>query len=71
MKRVGIAALAAMSLLGAGAQSAQAGPPELELGVCQSVSEMFETMYVYMEPLPEPVGSTVGAAYRRVCKVTG
>ena len=72
MKRLGIAALAAASVFGvsAGSASASEGPPEV-VAVCASISELFETANVQMDPLPEPLGSTAGAVYGAVCRVTG
>ncbi len=69
MKRVGIAALAAMTMMGAFAGTANAGGPGV--APCSDVNALFETANVHVDPLPEPAGSTAGTVVRAVCKVTG
>jgi hypothetical protein len=71
MKKLGIAALLAAGVLGVGAPSAMAGGPDLGDGPCATVSEMFETANVHVDPLPEPLGSVAGTAVQRVCRVAG
>ncbi len=70
MKRAGIAALAALTMTGAFAGTANAGGPDVP-GACETASQLFETANVHREPLPEPLESRVGTAYGKVCGVTG
>jgi hypothetical protein len=71
MMKVGIAALAAVAMTGAFAGTANAGGPDLGAAPCADVNALFETANVQRDPLPEPLESTAGTAYRTVCGVTG
>ena len=69
MKKLGIVAALAAGVMGAAAPAAIAGGPEV--APCATVSELFETANVQVEPLPEPLGSTAGTVYRTTCSITG
>jgi hypothetical protein len=64
MKKLAITALVAAGMLTAAVPAADASTP---VGVCASVSELFETANVQAPPTPPAVGTV----YRAVCKVTG
>ena len=74
MRRLAIAAVVVAGAL-SGAPAASAGGPDLGTAPCADVQNLFAMMYIYVQPLPEPVGSVVypvaGAAYRTVCGITG
>jgi hypothetical protein len=67
MKKLGIAALAAASLVGAGAQTAQAAEAVDYKGPCATQRDLFAT-YNIQTDMDAPA---VGWAYGTVCSVTG
>ena len=71
MRRLVIAAVAAAGVLGAAAPAANAGGPDLGTAPCADLRNLFAHMYIYMEPLPEPVAQVAGQAYTTVCGITG
>ena len=64
MRKLAIAALIAAGTLTTTATANAADPI---LGPCATVSELFETANIQMEP----THPAVGAAYQTVCRVTG
>jgi hypothetical protein len=67
MKKLGIAALAAASLVGAGAQSAQAAEPVVITGPCAIQQNLFDKYNIQID-MYAPL---VSYAYGTVCHVTG
>jgi hypothetical protein len=69
MRKLMIAAVAAAALTGVSAQGASAA--DGLQGPCAKVADTFADANIHRDPLPEPLESTAGTAYRTVCKVTG